>query len=167
MFDWGTAFVIHVNKGLKKEASVMEIARSQNYEAGHTPMDLAFSRKSEKRPFICRQDPGHARTFLILRLDAEGGYGPVGRYKVLDKTEDPMITEKKMINLMAIVNGHKDEATALGNLTGQRLLFNVVSETTDAESKTKIIFRTHDGSGVSRENAILTLEKGVFHDDRV
>ena len=48
-----------------------------------------------------------------------------------------MITEKKMINLMAIVNGHKDEATALGNLTGQRLLFNVVSETTDAESKPK------------------------------
>ena len=58
-------------------------------------MDLAFSRKSEKRPFICRQDPGHARTFLILRLDAEGGYGPVGRYKVLDKNRGPHDYRKK------------------------------------------------------------------------
>lgn len=87
-------------------------------------------------------------------------YEPVGDYVLVDLSEAADITEKKLINLIGIMNGRQN-LVDFTNLTGQRILFTIVPEAPET-NREKIVFRTYDGSGVSRENAVLTLEKGVF-----
>ncbi len=123
-----------------------------------------FNERTSKPQFIYERSPVHEHSFLILQfVEEKNGYEPAGEYTVLDTSEDPEITEKKMINLVSLLNGRQD-IMDLGNLTKTRLLFTIVPKTSESD-KTKIIFRTFNNDGVSRENAVLTLEKGVINDD--
>lgn len=90
-------------------------------------------------------------------------YEPVGEYIVLETSEESELTEKKLGNLVRLLNGKQDLAD-LGNLTKTRILFNIVPRTSENDP-TKIIFRTYDGAGVSKENAVFTIEKGVLKDE--
>lgn len=124
-----------------------------------------FNEQGEKSPFIYKKNPLVEHSYQIFQYKKEKqDYEPVGEYVVLDTKEDIEITEKKMINLVAILNG-KQGLIDFKNLTNERILYNIVSDTPENINQ-KVIFRTYDGSGVSRENAVLTIEKGVFHDDR-
>ena len=83
---------------------------------------------------------------------------------MIDTAEAVDITEKKLINLMAIMNGRKP-LIDFTNLTQERILFTIVNSSNEDETSEKIIFRTYDGTGVSKENAVLTIDKGVFENE--
>lgn len=120
-----------------------------------------FNDKTAKTVFIYRRSPAHEFSYIILGADTESGeYVPVGQYTVLDTLEAIDLTEKKLINLVALLNGKRD-LLDLGNLTKTRLLFTIVPRSAETDP-TKIIFRSHDGKGTSKENAVLTIEKGVL-----
>ena len=122
-----------------------------------------FNDKGEKARFMYKHNPLVPHSFQIFEFQEEKkSYEPVEEYTLLNLEEDPDITEKKVINLISILNG-KQNLIDFKNLTNERILYNIVS-TDDDSKQQKVIFRTYDGSGVSVENAVLTMEKGVFHE---
>lgn len=126
----------------------------------------AFSEKGEKPRYIHKRNPLVEHAYQIFEFKdykgKNGAYEPVGDYTVLDTSEDPELTEKRVMNIVTLMNGKKD-LMDLKNMTDTRLLFNVIPRTNDTDPS-KIVFRTYDGDGVSTENAILVLEKGVLND---
>lgn len=123
-----------------------------------------FNDHSEKPKFIAQPNPLVPHSWQIFEFkDDKNSYEPVGDYTLLQTNEALEITEKKMVNLTRILNGKKD-LIDLGNLTKKRVLYTIVPKAS-ADDPTKIIFRDQDGTGVSKENAVLTLEKGVLHDE--
>lgn len=128
-------------------------------------MGLKFNEQSEKALFIYKPNPLVPHSYQIfMHKKNKADYEPVGDYTVIDTSEDTDITVKRLGNIIALLNGKKD-LTKLGNLTRKRLLFNIVPKRSETDP-TKIIFRSHDGKGVSVENAVLTLEEGVFHESK-
>ena len=126
-------------------------------------MTLNFNEQSEKPRFTYKRNPLVSTSFQIFEWKEEKtGYEPVGEYTLIDTTEASDITEKKLINLMAIMN-ERHKLIDFKDLTKQRILFTLVPTTPESETQ-KVVFRTYDGSGVSKENAVLILEKGVFHE---
>lgn len=81
----------------------------------------------------------------------------VGDYTVLDKAEDPLLSEKKVINLVSLMNGRKN-LMDLGHETKSRVLYNIVSECDD-DGKARVIFYHLGPQGVSVENALFRIEK--------
>ena len=127
---------------------------------------MDFNEESTKPKFIYKRNPLVAHAFQVFMFkDLKNDYEPVGEYTLLDMDEDLELTEKKVMNIISILNGKKD-LMDLGNLTKKRILFNIVEKKSEADP-TKIIFRDHDGSGPSVENAVLVLEKGVLHDSKI
>lgn len=119
-------------------------------------------RTGERTRFVARPNPDIARAYQIFEYNIEkSDYEPVGEYVLLNTEEDPEITEKKVINLMTLLNKKKD-LIDLSNLTKTRVLYTVVPEARSGD-QTKIIFKDYDGSGVSIENAIFTIRKGVLY----
>ena len=112
-----------------------------------------------KGTFTYRQSPVLNRSWMIYCKNAEGDLNPVGDYTVLDRDEDELISEKKLINLVSLLNGD-EELLSLGSHTQSRLLFHRKPKKDDTDP-TQVIFYTFSGEGLSRENAILTLQHGV------
>ncbi len=107
--------------------------------------------------FAYQRSPVNERAFLILKKQDENKEPiPVGDYTVLDKEEDIFLTEKKVTNLVSLLNGRK-RLMELGHITKTRILYNVLSEK-DEENKTKILFYELQQAGVSKENALFRLE---------
>lgn len=124
-----------------------------------------FNIESERPQFIYRHNPLLPGGFLIFMFREEkGDYEPVGEYTLLDTAEEPSLTEKKVMNIVSLLNGRR-KLLELGNLTKNRILFTIVPKSSD-EDPTKIIFRNYNGSGPSEENAVLILEKGVLHESQ-
>jgi hypothetical protein len=120
-----------------------------------------FNEQSEKPKFIYKPNPLVPHSYQIFQFrDEKKGYEPVGDYTLIDTNEPIDITEKKMTNLISIMN-EKQKLIDFKNLTKSRILFNIVPDTPESTHE-KVIFRTHDGNGVSKENAVLTIEKGVI-----
>lgn len=128
-------------------------------------MVMNFNTESEKAPFTYRRNPLVENAFQIFQWkDDKGDYEPVGEYTLLDMAEDPELTEKTVMNIISGLNGRRDKLLNLQKMTSDRLLFQIVNkETLDADEHITIMFRTHDGKGVSKENAVLKIEKGVIY----
>lgn len=109
-----------------------------------------------KAAFTYRPNPVLSGSFLICKKEANGGLQPVGDYTLLDRNEDLTLTEKKVMNLVTLLNGGT-EMLPLGTETKSRMLFHRKPKQ-DADSKTEVIFYAYTGEGVSKENAILTIE---------
>lgn len=126
-------------------------------------MSLDFNQESKKPRFISKANPLTPHAFQIFEYKAaKEEYEPVGDYTLIDLDESLDITEKKVANLIALMNGRKP-LIDFKNLTKERVLFTINTNDENAENET-ILFRTYDGNGVSKENAVLTIEKGVFND---
>lgn len=123
-----------------------------------------FNIESEKPPFIYKRNPLVKHAFQIFQWKEEKrDYEPVGDYTLIDMEEDPELTEKTVMNIVTSLNGRTDRILNLKNLTSERLLYNIVDNKDAEESNlVTIMLRTHDGMGVSKENAVLKIEKGVF-----
>ena len=127
---------------------------------------MDFNTESEKPQFMYKRNPlvEHAFQIFMFKEDKDE-YEPVGEYTLLDLSEDLELTEKKIINIISLLNGRQN-IMDLGNLTKTQVLFTIVPKKSEADP-TKIIFRNHDGSGPSEENAVLVLEKGVLNDSQI
>lgn len=122
-----------------------------------------FNEESEKPEFIYKKNPFIPHSYQIFQYKGEkSNYEPVGDYNLLDLDESEELTEKRVMNLIAVMNQRK-RTIDLSSLTNARTLYTMV-EMKPEDTDQKIIFRTHDGAGVSKENAILVIEKGVFHE---
>jgi len=131
-------------------------------------MVKGFNAESEKPVFIYKPNPAMEGVFEIYGFfDDVQDYEPVGEYRPVVEGEPKELTEKCVSNLMALLNNRKEKMINLENMTPGRLLFQIVgNDNNDAEENKyiKIMFRTHDGMGVSEENAVFKLEKGVFYE---
>lgn len=106
--------------------------------------------------FAYQRSPVNERAFLILKKQGETKEPiPVGDYTVLDKEEDISLAEKKVTNLVSLLNGRK-RLMQLGHETQTRTLYNIVSEK-DEDNKMKILFYNLEKEGVSKENALFRL----------
>ncbi len=101
-------------------------------------------------------NPLLARSYLLFRKDHNGENAPIGDYTILDEQEDMALAEKKLMNIVMQLNG-EEELLQLGNQTRSRLLFHCKPKEAD-DPKQTIVFFSYTGQGVSKENAILTLE---------
>ncbi len=126
----------------------------------------SFNDRGEKAQFTYKRNPLIAHAFQIFMFKTKKGkYEPVGEYTLIDQRENIDLTEKKLMNIISILNG-KQNLLDLGNLTKSRTLYNIVPNSAE-EASTKIIFREHDGNGPSEENAVLVLEKGVLNESAI
>ncbi len=122
-------------------------------------------RTGERTRFIHKPNPLVDRAYQVFEyIVVKGDYDHVGDYVLLNTDEERNITEKKVANLMSILN-KKDELIDLSNLTNTRVLYTVVPEA-QAGDQTKMIFKDYDGSGVSKDNAVFTIRKGVLYNER-
>ena len=128
-------------------------------------MDINFNEITDMgdRPrFIHKPNPLVERAYQIFEFDHnQNDYAPVGEYILLNKDEPIDITDKKVMNLVTLLNGGKD-LISLENLTNKRVLYTLVPEGENSD-QTKIIFKDYDGTKVSEDNAVFTIRKGVFH----
>lgn len=111
-----------------------------------------------------RRNPVHEHSFLIIKKDEERKkYEPIGDYTVLDDEENPALSEKTVMNLVALLNGRKRDVIDLSGETDTRLLYYLAPKRADS-NRTHIIFYAHGGQGVSKENAVLSIEE-EFQDE--
>ncbi len=131
-------------------------------------MVKGFNATSEKPVFIYKPHPEVEGAYEIHGFyDDVQDYEPVGEYRPVVEGEPKELTEGCVSNLMALLNNRKEKMINLENMTTGRLLFQIVeNDNNDAEENKyiTIMFRTHDGMGVSEENAVFKLEKGVFYE---
>ena len=111
---------------------------------------------SDKSVFTYRPNPMLSGSFLICRKEDNGAFQPVGDYTLLDRSEDLSLTEKKVMNLVTLLNG-KDGLVPLGSDTKSRLFFHRKPKL-ENDTRTEVVFYAYTGKGVSKENAILTIE---------
>jgi len=109
--------------------------------------------------YTYRRSPVFERGFMILKYQTERQKDPVsvGDYTVLDPMEDPGLSEKKVINLISLLNGRKN-LMQLGHETNSRVLYQRVTECDD-DGKARVLFYHLGAEGVSVENALLRIEK--------
>ena len=125
-----------------------------------------FNTESRIPKYGYQRSPVNERAFMIVKKEQElADPKPVGDYTVLDKEEDIALAEKKVMNLVSLLNGRK-RLMELGHETKSRILYHIVSEK-DEENKTKILFYRLGKEGVSVENALFRLEydEEAWNDD--
>ena len=130
-------------------------------------MVKGFNAESEKPVFIYKPKPDVEGAFEIYGFfDDVQDYEPVGDYTPVMEDEPKELTEGCVTNLLALLNKREEKMINLENMTSGRLLFQIVENDNadDAHKYITIMFRTHDGTGVSEENAVFRLEKGVFYE---
>ncbi len=116
----------------------------------------SFDNVKESPLFSYRVNPVHERGFQILKRNDNADYLPVGEYLVLDKKEDKILSEKKVINLISLLNGRKALSVKEEDVKGSRMLY---SKLPSDDEKTKFMFYRYTGEGVSMENALLMINK--------
>ena len=116
-----------------------------------------FNAESQVPRYSYQRSPVNERAFLILKKDDNSiERHPVGDYTVLNREEDIILSEKKMINLVSLLNGRK-RLMDLGRETKSRILYHIISEK-DEDNKTKVLFYELGQKGVSIENALFRLD---------
>ena len=130
-------------------------------------MVKGFNVESEKPVFIYKP---HSRVDGAYEIhgfyEDVKDYEPVGDYTPVVEDEPRELTEGCVHNLIALLNRKEEKMINLANMKSGNLLFQVVDndKAEDADKYITIMFRMHDGTGVSEEDAVFRLEKGVFYD---
>ncbi len=129
-------------------------------------MDQDFNEQGEQAKFIYRREVGDVCSYVISMFKdykgRAGRYEDIGLYAVVDAAESEELSKKKVSNLVNLLDGDK-AIDDLSNLTNSRLLYTIAPRKNEVDP-TIVNFRTYDGDGVSIENAILQLEKGVLNE---
>ena len=133
-------------------------------------MDMVkgFNSESEKPVFISKPNPAVEGAYEIHGFFEDvKDYEPIGEYIPVSENEPLELTEKSLNNLIALLNDRKEKMVSLEDFKAGRLLYSIVKNNNDDAEARKyitIMFRTHDGMGVSEENAVFKIEKGVFYE---
>jgi len=120
-----------------------------------------FNNQGRKTRFSFRPSPVHPNAYLILKEAGVGEPDIVGDYTVLDTGEDKTLSEKKVMNLVSLLNGRKN-LLPLGTETRARVLYRVVEEADD-DGRSHVLFYHLGNHGVSVENALFRLKKDESH----
>lgn len=115
-----------------------------------------FNEQSKLPVYSYGRCPVNQRSFLLYRNSRNYKADVVGDYTVLDKEEDINLSEKKVMNLVSILNGRQN-LMQLGEGTKSRMLYHVVDGGEDKE-QAKVIFYRLGEQGVSVENAFFRIE---------
>lgn len=118
-----------------------------------------FNAEASTPRYSYKRSPVNPRAFQILKLHDNSHRDPsvVGDYTVLDAKEDMALTEKKVMNLVSLMNGRKN-LMQLGHESGMRVLYNIVTECDD-DGKARVLFYNLGKEGVSVESALFRIEK--------
>ena len=121
-----------------------------------------FNEESKAPRYTYKRSPIHERAFMILRYqeNLSGEAEPVGDYTVLDVEEDAALSEKKVMNLVSLLNERR-RLMDLGEGLKTRLLYRIVEEQGDDSSdgsRARVIFYQLELKGASKENAILQID---------
>lgn len=122
---------------------------------------MDFNKPAEQRAFRYERNPVAARGFLILRRNSQDRFDPVGDYLVLDDAEDIGVSEKKVMNLVALLNKDEGYVMDLGEVTGTQSRYHIKPEKTE-RGQTQMVFYALGQEGVSKENAVLSIDEGVL-----
>lgn len=122
---------------------------------------MDFNRPAEQRAYRYERNPVSERGFLILKRNSQDRYDPVGDYIVIDDKEDIHLSEKKVMNLIALLNKDDGYVMDLGDLTGTESRFHIKPEKTE-RGQTQMVFYELGTEGVSKENAVLSIDEGVL-----
>ncbi len=114
-----------------------------------------FNAEAKTARYGYMPSPVHPRAFQIMKY-SESNPRPVGDYTVLDSKEDLGLSEKKVMNIVSLLNGRK-HLMELGHETGTRVLYHIVSECDD-DGKSRVLFYQLGKEGVSIENALFRME---------
>jgi len=114
-----------------------------------------FNAEAKTARYGYMPSPVHPRAFQIMKY-SESNPRPVGDYTVLDSKEDLGLSEKKVMNIVSLLNGRK-HLMELGHETGTRVLYHIVSECDD-DGRSRILFYQLGKEGVSIENALFRME---------
>jgi len=147
-----------ISQNIEKTKEAPE--KKEGHRYGEDALKRAV-RTGERTRFIAKPNPMTERDYEVFEYDfKKGEYKHVGDYVLINKKEPREATEIKVQNLMNSLN-KKNEITDVSNLTKTRMLYTMVPEA-QAGDQTKIIFKDYDGLGVSKDNAIFTIRKGVI-----
>ena len=118
-----------------------------------------FNHEAQSPKYTYQKSPVHPRGFMILKYgdDMADDPRPVGDYTVLDAGEPLDLSEKKVMNLISLLNGRK-ALMELGHETKSRVLYKIVNER-DEDGKFRVVFYHLGKSGVSVENALFRIER--------
>lgn len=108
--------------------------------------------------YTYRRNPFQSGAFQIFQRDGGREDKLVGDYILLDHLEDEEMTEKKVINLISILNG--TAIIDLSDKTDTRLHYQRLDKASDG--RCRVLFRTYRGEENSEENAIFTYQEGIF-----
>lgn len=125
-----------------------------------------FNTESRIPKYGYQRSPVNERAFMIVKKEEETAEAkPVGDYTVLDKEEDIDLAEKKVMNLVSLLNGRK-RLVDLGHEAKCRVLYHILTKK-DEENKAKVMFYKLEKQGVSKESALFRIEydQEVFKDD--
>ncbi|MCB9963534.1 MAG: hypothetical protein H6855_00675 [Rhodospirillales bacterium] len=107
---------------------------------------------SRKTYYTYRPHPYQSNSFQIFLM--QGIYQDLaGDYLLLDHSEERDLTEKTVMNLVALLNGRNELIDLTGYASG-RLYFQKLE--IDTAGQGRILFRSYRGDGISTENALLT-----------
>ncbi len=123
-------------------------------------MEDDFKSAREVARFSYRRNPCHDKSFMVMENKGDKGYEPIGDYTVLDKEEDNFLSEKKVMNLISLLNGHEELISLSTDVEGSRIYYYEAPHI--EEDKTKILFYRQDGTGVSKENALFLINKEIW-----
>lgn len=112
-----------------------------------------------KPAYTYRRNPHFEKSFLIFRKRGGADMVPYATYTTLDSHEDPVLSERKVMNLVSILNGRR-KLLDLGSGTGTRTLHHAPAHQNSEEGR-KVVFYTLRPEGVSQENAILVFDPGA------
>ena len=114
------------------------------------------------KPFLFSHKPSdyNDKAYVILKRTEKGENQPVGEYVVLNNIESREMSEKKVINLVSVLNG-KTELIRLGENTNKRMLYKLLPRENETGSSKIVFYELSAGQGVSKENAILSIEEDI------
>lgn len=108
--------------------------------------------------YLYKHSPIQNGAFQIFMMDREAQSETLcGEYIVLDYNEDHEITEKKLMNLISLLNG-RDELINLSAEIDGHLLYERLPDLPGGTHR--VLFRMQDERGEIIENALLTYTGG-------
>lgn len=118
-----------------------------------------FNETTKFTRYSYTRSPVNERAFMILlREEADEAGEPVGDYTVLDKDEDLALSEKKVMNIVTMLNEKPGKVIRVEDESAEGLMHYQVIGEPDAENDLKVMFYIQKGEGVSVENALFRVK---------
>lgn len=119
-----------------------------------------FNIEAARPLYSYQKSPVNPKGYLIFKANEDSSHDPqpVGDYTVLDAAEPEDLSERKVMNLISLLNGRKT-LVQLGHETKSRVLYRILNKDSEDDSKYRVIFYHLGTKGISVENALFQIER--------